>query len=758
YDLFDMVTDRFDKVIVLLNTTTPFQCDFLDDYNNSASDPRIDAVLWIGGPGHTGAEVIGKLLTGEINPSGRTADLYAKDFTKDPTWQNFGDNSQVNGGEEGSAFLENGVPLAGKFLITYEEGIYLGYRYYETRGFEEARKDANSTWYADHVRFPFGYGLSYTGFRQTIDSVQGSLTGPDSRIVLTVTSENTGRAAGKDVFELYVTLPYEEGGIEKSHVQLVDFAKTPLLQPGEKYTATFTVDAYDLASYDYNDANRNGFSGYELDPGEYIFRAGKNSHEYYDVKSVTASEGIRFEKDPATGYPVVNLYTTEDFFDLQYRLQDVEVELPDGTTVTRKGMSRTDFEGTFPAAMSKAEREILTLEAGSEKDALNDFTHNNPRIGETVKMPVTGAEVTVTLRDLTGKAYDDPLWETLLDAVTFREMLDLVNNGDYKTVAIPSIDKNLTNDSDGPLGFVNFMAGLSDHYTGNAQFATEFVIASSWNRDLAYRMGKIIGETGIFGDVDGNGLPYTGWYAPAVNLHRSPFSGRNYEYYSEDPVLTGKMAVNTLNGALRGGVVPEVKHFALNDQETNRSGVSTYCTEQAFRELYLKAFEITVKADDAPGEAAKADGLDAFRPTTGIMSSFNRAGTRWTGGDYRLMTEILRYEWGFRGLVICDYKTDNSFMNSRQMLYAGNDLILTSLDPLKWKDASESDAKDVAVLREATKNILYAMANSNTQNVKIIGYRTEWWRTALAVLDVLAAAGLAFWGIRAFRKARKEEQ
>ncbi len=756
YDLFDMVTNRFDTVIVLLNTTTPFQCDFLDDYNNVASDPRIDAVLWIGGPGHTGAEVIGKLLTGEINPSGRTADLYAKDFTKDPTWQNFGDNSQVNDGAEGSAFLENGTPLPGKFLITYEEGIYLGYRYYETRGYEERQKDAGSTWYEDQVRFPFGYGLSYTSFSQTIDSVEGEFSGPDGSMQVTITSENVGDVAGKDVLELYVTLPYYEGGIEKSYVQLVDFAKTPLLSPGEKYSVTFTVEAYDLASYDYNDANGNGFQGYELEAGEYLFRAGKNSHEYYDTKAVYLEKELSFPLDPKTGFTVENRYTTGDFMDLQYRLEDVEVELPDGTTVTRKGMSRTDFEGTFPKPMTRAEREILTWEIESEKDALNDFSHNNTRIQNAAVFMTKGTGASVTLRDLAGAPYLDPRWDDLMNQVTFQEMLDLVNNGDYKTVAIPSIDKNLTNDSDGPLGFVNFMAGLQEHYTGNTQFATEFVIASTWNRDLAYRMGKIIGETGLYGDVDGNGLPYTGWYAPAVNLHRSPFSGRNYEYYSEDPVLTGKMAVNTLNGARRGGVVPEVKHFALNDQETNRSGVSTYCTEQAFRELYLKAFEIAVKADDMLSETAKEDGLTAYLPATGIMSSFNRVGTRFTGGDYRLMTEILRLEWGFEGLVISDYKTDNSYMNSRQMLYAGNDLILTSLEPLKWKDASETDVQDVMILREATKNILYAMVNSNSLNVKILGYRMEWWKMALIILDILAVAGMAAWGIKVTKRKQEE--
>ncbi|MBO7364923.1 MAG: glycoside hydrolase family 3 C-terminal domain-containing protein [Lachnospiraceae bacterium] len=757
YALLDYVTGRFDNVIVILNTLTSFQCDFIDEYNNT-SDPLIDAVLWIGGPGTAGAQAIGKLLTGEVNPSGRTTDLYSKDFTKDPTWQNFGDNSQVNGGQDGSAYMENGSPVANRNFIAYEEGIYTGYRYYETRAYEESKKDASSTWYADNVRFPFGYGLSYTTFSQKIDSITGSLEGKDGAVTISITSQNTGSVPGKDVIELYVTLPYYFGGIEKSYVQLVDFAKTPVLAPNETYTATFTVKAYDLASYDYNDANMNEFKGYELEAGEYIFRAGKNSHEYYDSKSIELASSVTFKEDTTTGYEVKNLYTSDDFLDLQYRLQDVLVELESGETVTRKGMTRTDFEGSFPTAPTAAEREVLSKENMTEKEALADQTHNNPWVVSVTAMPKTGEGIAVTMRDVVGKPYDDPAWETLLDELTFNDMVNLVNDGAFETYAIPSIDKNLTNDSDGPIGFVNFMPGLDSHYTNNTTFASEIVIASTWNKDLAYQMGRIVGETGLWGDVDGNGLPYTGWYAPAINLHRSPFSGRNFEYYSEDPILTGKMAVNVINGTAKGGVYTDLKHFALNDQETNRSGVATFCTEQALRELYLKPFELGVKGYDVVAESAKEDQVTAYVGTKGIMSSFNRIGTRWTGGDYRLMTEILRNEWGFRGLVICDYKTDNSFMNSRQMLYAGNDLILASTKPLLWNDASATSAQDVAILRTASHNILYAVANSNAMNAKITGYMMAWWKILIIGLDVVGAIAIALWGFSAFKKAKKEEE
>ena len=550
---------------------------------------------------------------------------------------------------------------------------------------------------------------------------------------------------------------YLYGEIEKSHVQLVDFAKTPELAPGESYTAVFKVDAYDLASYDYNDANGNGFMGYELDAGEYVFRAGKNSHEYYDEQAVTLSANVQFSEDPVTGNVVANRYTRDDYLDIQYRLEDVTIELLDGSTVTRKGMSRTDFEGTFPKAMTAKEREMLSSETASEKETVQSFSHNNSWISEVTDMPKTGTSGTLTLRDLMGKAYDDADWEALLDRLTFDEMVGLVNHGAFQTDAILSIDKNMTNDSDGPIGFVNFMPGKSDSYKGNTTFACEIVIAATWNKDLAYQMGKIVGENGLYGDEDGNKLPYTGWYAPAVNLHRSAFGGRNFEYYSEDPVLSGKLAVNVINGAAQKGVYTDLKHLALNEQETNRSGISTFCTEQALRELYLKPFELAVKGDDDPQEVstAKADGLTAYKGTTGIMSSFNRIGTRWTGGDYRLMTEILRNEWGFNGLVICDYKTDNSFMNSRQMLYAGNDLILASLQNLFWTDPSATSAQDVTILRNASHNILYTVANSNSVNVKVLGYRMAWWKMALIGVDAVAVIALAVWGIVKIRKAKK---
>ena len=779
-DMLKMATDRFGKVVVVLNTLTAFQCDFIDEFNNQPDDPRIDAVMWIGGTGVSGINAIGDFLNGNTNPSGKTTDIYAKDFSKDPTWQNFGDNTQVNEGKNGTAFTENG-DATGESYIAYEEGIYIGYRYYETRAYEE--RVANPNWYTQNVRFPFGHGLSYSAFKQTM-TVSGSLSDASSKLAVTVNVENTSAVEGKDTVQLYVTLPYTKGGIEKSRVQLVDFGKTDMLSAnGGKETITFSVDAYDLASYDYNDANSNGFKGYELDPGDYIFYAAKNSHvddpaNVYATATVKLATNIQYENDPVTGNKVGNRYSANEngLLDSDYRLQNVYLDDTAGNSVIRKGMSRVDFEVTFPKADTT--REYLD----GEKAAIENTKHNNTAVTEAAKAwadsvraeiapddpasvtdaavigHVTDREVTLMLRDLLGgngkASFDDTRWEELLRQLTIAEMNSLIDNGAFQTASIPKIGKNLTNDSDGPIGFVNFM---NNFFSGNTTFASEVLIAATWNKDLAYKMGRIVGDNGVWGSTTGNNLPYTGWYAPAVNLHRSPFAGRNFEYYSEDAIFSGKMAVHVINGAATKGVYTDLKHFAVNDQETDRSGVATYLTEQSLRELYLKPFEIAVKGADEPCKAAKADGVTEYVGTTGIMSSFNRIGTVWTGGDFRLMTQILRDEWGFRGLAICDYKTE-AYMNSRQMVYAGNDLILASLPSLLWTDVDATSIEDVYILRQSAKNILYTVVNSNSMNVDIVGYNLEWWIVLVIVVDVVAAAGLGVWGFFAVRKSLRQSK
>ncbi len=778
YDMLDMVTSRFDNVVVLLNTLTSFQLDFIAEYNNTVGyNQRIDSVVWIGGPGISGAEAIGSLLNGDVTPSGKTADIYARDFTKDPTWQNFGDNSQAG---QSAAFTENGSD-ATDYMVAYEEGVYVGYRYYETRAYEEGVRNGNFDWYEENVIYPFGYGLSYTTFTQEMTVTEtkenGKVTGYDIKVDVA----NVGNEEGKEVVQLYVTLPYTYGGIEKSRVQLVDYAKTDILKTsGEesKATVNFHVDLYDLASYDYNDANANGHFGYEVEAGDYTFYAAKNSHvddkeNVYSKQTVelAATNAVKYTEDPKSGKPVANIYTEETmsaedkgkFLSADYRLSDVVFSVG-GEEYERKGMSRADFEATFPKASDAKARTYLD----GEKAALDDRSHNNSEVAEEVKKDgyslITGAKNDIMLRELHGLDYGAPEWKELLDQLTYNDMVKLANYGAFQTEAIMSIGKNLTNDSDGPVGFVNFMPGLSEHYKGNPSFACEIVIASTFNKDLAYRMGQLVGESGLYGDEGGNGLPYTGWYAPAVNIHRSPFSGRNYEYYSEDPILSGKMAVNVINGAGSKGVYTDLKHFAVNDQETNRQGVATYLTEQSLREIYLKPFEIAVKGNDDPAFSAKAtkdieDNLiQGFKGSTGMMSSFNRIGTRWTGGDYRLLTTILRDEWGFKGVVISDYITVGSLMPAKQAIYAGNDLILTSTRPERWNDSSESNPEDMYVLRKAAHNILYAVANSNSVNAEVLGYKMELWLIALIVIDCAVVAAIPVWGYFAIKKALKKQK
>ena len=415
YAMLDMVTSRFDKVVVILNVLTSFQCDFIDEYNNTAENKRIDAVLWIGGPGKTGALALGSILNGDVSPSGRTTAIYSRDFRKDPTWQNFGDGTQTTAdGSENASLLQVGSP-SGYYMVAYEEGVYLGYRYYETRDYVEFEKDAASTWYEDNVVFPFGYGLSYSQFNQSITALTGDLS--SGKITVTVKVDWTGGKPGKDVVQLYVSKPYYENGIEKPYVQLVDYAKTETLSADNgSQTFTFTVSAYDLACYDYNDANKDMRTGYVTEHGDYTFFVSKDSHvreNAYDQKTTTLGDDMFFATDPVTGTTVENRYTTNDYDDIQYRLGSVYV----GSDI-RKGMSRTDFEGTFPKAPTKEERVLSTEEYNGfdELSKLQSKAHNNTKVEGVTQMPEIGnpSSSDIVLHDLLGAdgkvAYDNERW------------------------------------------------------------------------------------------------------------------------------------------------------------------------------------------------------------------------------------------------------------------------------------------------------------------------------------------------------------
>lgn len=716
----------FKHVIVVFNIPSSFEAGFL------LENDGIDAAIWTGYFGDSGIMALGKILNGDVNPSGKLVDTWARDFKKDPVFQNFGSGYEGDGFADRYDLSTNGLNSPNPYyFVDYEEGIYVGYRYYETRGQNEGED-----WYRNQVVYPFGYGLSYSDFEWTVDdsSLRDVMIEKGKTYDIKVTVKNVGSVAGKDVVELYGHAPYFDAEIEKPYEQLVDFKKTKLLDPGESEKLTLTFDPYYLASYDYGydggderlDNNGNGFLGYELDEGDYSLFV---SHSAHDTEATIPfkSTNIQYPTDPITGNEVKNRFSgiTSDIN------LNSDAHLVNGT------ISRSDWEGTFPAKPT-AEEKVLTA---ATLATLADVSTNNPTDYSSAKMPSMnkatmvkeedGTERTLQLKDMIGAEYDDPRWEQLLDEMSYDEMSLLFESGAFKTEAIDSIGKPLTNETDGPSGFTNFM--LKDGtYWKTCHYCSEPVIASTYNTDLIEELGEMVGDEGIIGaNGKGNGLPYSGWYAPGVNLHRSPFGGRNQEYFSEDPLLSGKMGAAEVRGCQKKGVFCYVKHFVGNEQETHRSvtGDCSWVTEQALRELYLRPFEIIVKEGKAHG----------------IMSSFNRIGTKWTGGDYRLLTEILRNEWGFQGTVISDFNTC-PHMNTRQMAYAGGDLDLVSFLPAAF--SSKDNAGDVIMLRRASKNILFTAVNSNAFNGEIDHYRMANWKIVLLIINgvliLVTAVGIAF--------------
>lgn len=726
-ELLDAVCSEFDKVIVLLNIPATMEAAFLTDPDYYAYNVNIDAALYIGFPGKQGTVAVGNILAGEVNPSGHTVDVWAKDFKKDPTFVNFGD-CNIADGDKYTAGLY--------YFVEYEESIYYGYRYYETRSADydgpvaalgEETYASGEAWYDDNVVYPFGYGLSYTDFTWTVtdaSSIEDKTIAKGEKYSVTVKVHNDGDVAGKDVVQLYAHAPYTDGEVAKSEVVLVGFAKTGLIQPGADAEVTIEFDPYYLASYDYSGANDIEGTGYELDGGDgYVLYVAEDSHDRSrEISFSVPSSGIKYDTDPVTDNPVVNRYTgNEDEW------LDSDAQL--GTLLTR-----SDWNATWPASPTDETRnapaELIA--------AIQDETHNNPTDFDSMEMPWFDAEITMKFRDFLPEetpeptykaivAYDDERWDTFLDQCNAAEMIDLVDKGGYQTVAMLEVGVPRTNEYDGPTGYVNFVNKEAVYDV--AYYPCEPIVAATWDQELVEEFGIVMGEEGIWGNAKGDGAPYTGIWAPGVNLHRSPFGGRNAEYFSEDPFLSGKMAAAEIRGLQSRGVFAGIKHFAANEQETHRSinGDLSWLTEQTLRELCLRPFEIAVKEAEARA----------------LMSSFNRIGTRWTGGDYRLLTEILRNEWGFKGLVVCDFNT-NLYMNSKQMAYAGGDLNLATT-PHSWCDSS--DLADTIVLRNNVKNILYVLINSNAMNGEVIGYNLAYWQILVIVIDCVIAAGIIVWGV-----------
>lgn len=752
-ELITAVCDAgFKKVVVLFNIPSAMEATFLEDTSYLACADKIDAALWFGFTGGEGIMALGSILCGDVTPSGRTVDTWSADFTKDPTFVNFGTGNTDTTKDCYQSYDSKNDKWNDLlyYFVDYEEGIYVGYRYYETRSLVENQKEGatKDEWYEANVVYPFGYGLSYTNFEWTTKSAKTGTITKNGKIEIEVEVKNIGtKYSGKDVVEVYAQAPYdaEKGGIEKASKVLVGYAKTDeLAANGGMDTVKIEIDPYYFASYDYRDANKNGFYGYELEKGEYKLYISQNAHDVVDEITLTLAEDIKYETDNVTNNKVGNRFTKEGSVTATdiTKVSDSDMQL---STV----LSRTDFEETFPTANTQEERNI-SKELLAE---IQDVNHNNPTNFEECDPVWFGEEAIYQVTDLLpleqpeashlpiipyggvdeyGNDWDE-IWTVLLSQCTEAELINLYNYGAYETKAVGSINMPATICSDGPAGFTCFMN--KQMVNGTCHYCSEPVIASTWNDDLVESLGETMGDEALMGD--GN-TPYSALYAPGVNIHRSQFGGRCAEYFSEDGFLSGKIAAAQIRGAQRKGLIMSVKHFAANEQETHRSisGDLSWLTEQSLREIYLKSFEIAVK------EGA----------TRSVMSSFNRIGTKWTGGDYRLLTEILRDEWGFKGMVICDFNTIPKYMNSRQMAYAGGDINLTQT-PVSWCDPN--DMGDSIMLQQSAKNLIYTFVNSNAMKGEVDHYNPPVWVILLYVVEALIVVGLTVWGFFALRQTSK---
>lgn len=654
--LMELVCENFENVIIVINANNAMELGWVEDYDS------IGAVILAPGTGASGMAALGEILNGSINPSGRTADTYVYDLTDTPTWNNSGIFLYENVGDlvkqlgrEDNTF--NGVIS----FLNYSEGIYMGYKFYET-----AAEEGIIT-YEDKVQYPFGYGLSYTEFsQQIIDFKQDS-----KQVTVQVEVTNTGAAAGKDVVELYYTPPYYEGGIEKASVNLIDFAKTGLLEPGASETITLKVSLEDLASYDSSCVlTENG--GYVLEHGEYTMSIRSDSHTVLDSRTFTLDADIDYSKD---GRSSDSLTAVNQFDSME------------GNT---EYLSRADGFANFDVikAGPKAEEYSLEAEALAEVKSQTIIGYKPEKLdNEEDVMPVTGADHGLKLADMTGKSYDDGDWDKLLEQMSKDEMTTLINTGGWQTAEVTSVGKMATAECDGPAGLNNIVTGA----TGTA-FPTEVLMAQTWSKEIVAKIGAALGQE--FANAEN-----FGWYGPAMNLHRTAFSGRNFEYYSEDAVLSGIMASCEVNAAAEYGVYAYIKHFAGNDQEDNRTAVLlTYMTEQCFRENCLKPFEMVVK------------NFDYDNYVLGVMSSYNWIGTTPACGSYELLTTVLRDEWGFVGTVVSDYNGVYGYQMSELCIRAGGDLMLGY--GMSEGNALSDSATTALAMRRACKNILYTVANS----------------------------------------------
>ena len=774
-DLLRYVGATYERVVVLVNSTNTMELGELETI------PGIDAALIVGATGEVGARAVVGALWGDVSPSGRTADTYAYAFETAASWANsgaMGEGLYTNGAglypADGTLNANVGVAETydGVRFVDYAEGIYVGYRWYETadaEGFWDDVVNEHGTGYDAVVQYPFGYGLSYTSFSWQVTARapgQGMRVDRETNVSITVRVTNTGEVAGRDVVQLYCTPPYEPGGIEKASTVLVAFAKTRLLQPGESQDVTLSFALDDVASYDCYDANGNDFAGYELERGEYVVELKRNAHELADCDYARTTyylpSDVLCEKDLQTGATVLNRFTGESAED------GVSIDGSDSAAGITY-LTRADFAGTFPRQGSAARAmtdNVMALNLYGEDRVEADARRYESELATPLNQPLVSSagdywqltedgELTQMGREL-GLDYDDPRWELLLDYVSLADMERLVLHGYLATGAIDGIGKPRTKEVDGPA-----QVGSFNQLSYGVGYPGPTVLAQTWNAALAREYGAQVGlECAMIG-VDG-------WYAPCANVHRTPVGGRNYEYYAEDPLLCGTMAAEVVAGARDAGTYAFLKHFAVNNQDSYRDSLYTWLTEQTLREIYLVPFQRAVE-----------------RGTTGLMTSYNRIGATWAGGSRALLTSVLRGEWGFEGAVITDYADHQTYMNADEMLRAGGDLYMDGVfrngafaygftqDELLAAEGTPEEPRAVSYLtnlRRAAKNVLYAWLNARATNlayneaaasvgepgierpVKTQGF--NYVGTALAIADAVAGVGVIAWVHRTLARRR----
>ena len=693
-DMVDMVCSNFDNVIVVYNGANQFELGFADEY------PQIKSVVWCPGTGNVGFNALGKVFSGEVNPSGKTPDTFIYDMTTAPWWNNAEKTEYTNLADMAVEGMNAGTAqVYAPAFTNYVEGIYVGYKYYETAA-QEGAIDYDKT-----VQYPFGYGLSYTEFEQKM----GELEEKDGQISVDVEVTNTGDVAGKDVVEVYYKPPYTNGGIEKSSANLIEFAKTDLLQPGESQTVTVTFSIEDMASYDENNAK-----AYVLEKGDYVISINSDSHTVLDQKTYTADKDVVYKgenKRASDDTAATNVFEDAKG-DITY-------------------LSRADHFANYEEATAAPASAELGEPYASEYHLNSNFDKTTYLNDEDV-MPTTGADNGLTLADMRDADYDDPRWEKLLDQLTVDEMANMIAMAGYQTAAMDSVGKVATLDFDGPAAINNNFTGV-----GSIGFPIEVVVASTWNKELAQAWGECMGKIS-------QEMGAEGWYAPGMNTHRTAFGARNYEYFSEDGVLAGNMGAKAVEGARKYGVYSYIKHFAL--YEGNAKMVSVWSNEQAIREIYLKPFEISVKQGGA----------------NAVMVSWSFLGDKWTGESSNLMNTVLRDEWGFRGMALTDFFRNNGhgFMNADAALANGVDVMLSTFNGEENNVANPEHPTSVLQMRNACKNVMYTVVSSWAYDGEHEETGMENWKKAGIGIDIVIAlfmAGMEVLVIRGYKKRKSAE-